>query len=72
MSLSPGSVEEKIQALPPDLRAEAMRYVDELVKRSKQRSSKMFRCAAEGTLAESGSGYSAVALQHKALEWRET
>ena len=70
MSSSSSLVEEKIQTLPPDLRAEAIHYIDELVKRSKMRSSKPFRCAAEGTLAELGSKYSSVDLQHKALEWR--
>ena len=38
MSSSSSSVEEKIQTLPPDLRAEAIHYIDELVKRSKKRS----------------------------------
>jgi len=70
MSSSSSSVEEKIQTLPPDLRAEAIHYIDELVKRSKKRSSRPFRCAAEGTLAELGSKYSSVDLQHKTLEWR--
>ena len=70
MSSSSSSVEEKIQTLPPDLRAEAIHYIDELVKRSKKRSSKTFRCAAEGTLADLGNNYSSVDLQHKALEWR--
>jgi hypothetical protein len=70
MSSSSNSVEKKIQTLPPDLRAEAINYIDELVKRSKKRSSKTFRCAAEGTLADLGARYSSVDLQHKALEWR--
>ncbi len=70
MSSSSSSVEEKIRTLPPDLRAEAIHYIDELVKRSKKRSSKTFRCAAEGTLADLGTRYSSVDLQHKALEWR--
>lgn len=71
MSSSPGSVEEKIRMLPPDLREEAILYIDQLVKRSKRSSPASFRCAAEGTLAELGKRYSSVELQHKALEWRE-
>ncbi len=71
MSSSAGSVEEKIRMLPPDLREEAIHYIDELVKRSKRSSRVSFRCAAEGTLAELGKRYSSVELQHKALEWRE-
>ena len=70
MSSSSSSVEEKIQTLPPDLRADAMHYIDELVKRSRKRSCKTFRCAAEGTLADLGTMHSSVDLQHKALEWR--
>jgi hypothetical protein len=70
MSSSTGSVEEKIRMLPPDLREEAILYIDQLVKRSKKSPATAFRCAAEGTLAELGKQYSSVELQHKALEWR--
>jgi len=70
MSSSTGSVEEKIRMLPPDLREEAILYIDQLVKRSKKSPAAEFRCAAEGTLAELGKRYSSVELQHKALEWR--
>jgi hypothetical protein len=71
MSSSTGSVEEKIRLLPPDLRKEAIHYIDELVKRSKRSPPALFKCAAEGTLSELGKRYSSVELQHKALEWRE-
>jgi hypothetical protein len=71
MSSSSGSVEEKIRMLSPELREEAIHYIDELVKRSKRVHPPAFRCAAEGTLAELGKRYSSVDLQHKALEWRE-
>jgi hypothetical protein len=71
MSSSTGSVEEKIRLLPPDLREEAIHYIDELVKRSKRSPPPSFRCAAEGTLAELGKRYSSVELQHNALEWRK-
>lgn len=71
MSSSSGSVEEKIRMLPPDLREEAIHYIDELVKRSKRSPPSPIRFAAEGTLAELGKRYSSVELQHKALEWRE-
>jgi hypothetical protein len=71
MSSSTGSVEEKIRMLPPDLREEAIHYVNELVKRSKKGKPATFRCAAEGTLAELGKRYSSIELQHKAMEWRE-
>lgn len=71
MSSSSGSVEEKIRLLPPDLREQAIHYIDELVKRSKRAPTSPFRCAAEGTLADLGKRCSSVELQHKALEWRE-
>ena len=71
MTSSTDSVEEKIRLLPPDLREEAIHYIDELVKRSKRPSAAQFRCVAEGTLAELGKRYSSVELQHKAMEWRE-
>ncbi len=71
MSSSSGSVEEKIRMLPPDLREEAIHYIDKLVKRSKRSPPAPFRCAAEGTLAELGKRFSSVELQHKAMEWRE-
>ncbi len=71
MSSSSGSVEEKIRMLPPDLREEAIHYIDQLIKRSKRAPPAAFRCAAEGTLAELGKRYSSVELQHMSLEWRE-
>jgi hypothetical protein len=71
MSASTGSVEEKIRMLPPDLREEAIHYINELVKRSKKAQPTSFKCAAEGTLAELGKRYSSIELQHKAMEWRE-
>jgi hypothetical protein len=64
MSSSPGSVEEENQMVPPDLREEAILYIDQLVKRSKKSPAAAFRCAAEGTLAELGKWYSSVELQH--------
>jgi hypothetical protein len=70
MSSSSHSVEEKIRSLPPELRDEAIQYIDELVRRSKKQSPSTFRCVAEGSLAYLGSRYSSVDLQHKAREWR--
>ncbi len=71
MSTSSGSVDEKIESLPPELRKEAIHYIDELVRRSKRRPSTPCRCVAEGTLDELGKHYSSVDLQHKAHEWRD-
>ena len=72
MSSSSGPVEEKIRMLSPELREQAIHYIDELVRRSKRAPPPSFRCAAEGTLAELGKRYSSVELQHKAMKWRET
>jgi len=47
MSSSTGSVEEKIRMLPPDLREEAIHYIDQLVKRFKRAPPTGFRCAAK-------------------------
>jgi len=71
MTASSGSVEEKIQSLPPELRDEAIHYIDELVRRSRKRSPASFRCVAEGSLAYLGARYSSVELQHTANEWRD-
>ena len=71
MSLSE-SIDEKIRILPPDLREEAIHYIDALVKRSKQTPSGTFRFVAEGTLPEFTSRFSSVDLQHEALLWRST
>lgn len=57
--------------LPPDLREDVIQYIDELLKRSGKASKTTFRCVAEGSLAELGTRYSSVELQHKALEWRK-
>ena len=40
MSSSTGSVEEKIRMLPPDLREEAIHFIDELAKRKKNSGEK--------------------------------
>lgn len=64
MSSQTGSVDKKIRMLPPDLRKEAVHYIDELVRRSKRSPAAVFRCAAEGALAELGKRYSSVELQH--------
>jgi len=70
MSSSAGSVEEKIRSLPPELREEAIHYIDELLRRSKKRTPSSFRCVAEGSLAYLGTRYSSVDLQHEASGWR--
>ena len=68
--MSSGTVEEKIRMLPPDLQEAALRYIDEILKRSNRKTPATFRCAAEGALAELGTRCSSVELQHRASEWR--
>lgn len=72
MTSSTRSVEDKINSLPPDLRDEAIQYIDELVRRSKKRTPATFRCVAEGSLAYHGTLHSSVDLQHEASKWRES
>jgi hypothetical protein len=71
MSSSTGSVEEKIRMLPPDLREEAIHFIDELAKRKKNSGKKKFRLGWAGGLSHIDKSVTSVELQHKALEWRE-
>ncbi len=71
MSLSE-SVDDKIRILPPDLREDAIHYIDALVKRSKRTTYGTFRFVAEGTRSEFSTRYSSVDLPHEALLWRST
>jgi Protein of unknown function (DUF2281) len=71
MSASSGSVEEKIRMLPPDLREEAIHYIDELVKRKKNSGKKKFRLSWAGGLSDIDKNITSVELQHEAPKWRD-
>lgn len=70
MSSSMRSVEEKIRMLPPDLREEAIHYIDELVKRKKKPRKKKFRLNWAGGLSHIDKSVTSVELQHEASKWR--
>ena len=70
MSSSTGSVEEKIRMLPPDLREEAIHYIDELAKRKKNSGKKKFHLGWAGGLSHINKSITSVELQHEASKWR--
>ena len=70
MSSSISSVEEKIRMLPPDLREEAIHFIDELAKRKKKPQKKKFRLGWAGGLSPIGKSVTSVELQHEASKWR--
>ena len=70
MSSSTGSVEEKIRMLPPDLREEAIHFIEELTKRKKQPRKKKFRLGWAGGLSHIDKSITSVELQHEASKWR--
>jgi hypothetical protein len=71
MSSSTGSVEEKIRMLPPDLREEAIHFIEELTKRKKQPRKKKFRLGWAGGLSHIDKSITSVELQHEASKWRD-
>ena len=70
MSSSDGSVEEKIRMLPPDLRQEAIHFINELAKRKKKPQKKKFRLGWAGGLSHLDKSVTSVELQHEASKWR--
>jgi hypothetical protein len=70
MSSSTGSVEEKIRMLPPDLREEAIHYIEELAKRKKKSQKKKFSLSWAGGLSHLNKNITSVELQHEASKWR--
>jgi hypothetical protein len=71
MSSTSGSVEEKIRMLPPDLREEAIHYIDELLERKKIPRKKKFRLGWAGGLSHIDKKVTSVELQHEASKWRD-
>jgi hypothetical protein len=58
-----------IEDLPPDLRTEAIHYIEELAKRKKNSGKKKFRLGWAGGLSHL-KNISSVELQHEASKWR--
>lgn len=65
-------IENKIKALPDDLKKEVIDYIDFLIMKKKKSNKQTggFTFSWEGGLAELRDQYTSVALQHKATEWR--
>jgi len=65
------SIEQKVNALPGDLRKEVLDFIDFLMtKRSCRITSDQFDFAWEGGLSDLKDKYHSVDLQHQSMEWR--
>ena len=65
------TVHRMIDDLPPDLRSEAIHYIEELAKRKKKPLKKKFRLVWAGGLSHLKKSTTSVELQHAAREWRD-
>lgn len=64
-------IEHKIQQLPPDLQREVEDFVDFLLSRISSGGQRYLKQDWAGGLEQFRDQYTALELQHKALEWRE-
>ncbi len=60
-----------IEDLPPDLRNEAIQYIEELARRKKNTRKKKFRLGWAGGLSHLRKTITSVELQHEASKWRD-
>jgi len=65
------TVHRMIENLPPDLRNEAIHYIEELAKRKKKPQKKKFRLGWAGGLSHLDKSVNSVELQHEASKWRD-
>lgn len=63
------SLEEVIKKLPPEFQDEVIEFVELLLKRRKENSSRKPHFKWAGALAELKGKYTSVELQHKISEW---
>ncbi|MDW7679799.1 MAG: DUF2281 domain-containing protein [bacterium] len=63
-------IEEKLQNLPPDLKQEAMDFIEFLIQKKMTRQKKAPTLDWIGGLKEFKNQYKSIELQKKALEWR--
>jgi len=63
-------LQELVQELPPDLRAEVRDFVEFLLSKRGQRTSQILRQDWAGALSEYRQRYTALELQRLALDWR--
>jgi hypothetical protein len=64
------TLEELVQELSPDLRAEVQDFVEFLLAKRKERTERTLRQDWAGALRDCRDQYTSVDLQHQALEWR--
>jgi hypothetical protein len=60
-----------IDDLPPELRQEAIHYIEKLARRKKKPGAKKFSMTWAGGLSHLKTTTTSVDLQHKAREWRD-
>jgi len=65
------TVHRMIDELPPELRQEAVHYIEELARRKKKSPGKKFSLSWAGGLAHIKGSTTSVELQHSAREWRD-
>lgn len=65
------SVHRMIDDLPPELREEAIHYIEELARRKKKPAARKFSLTWAGGLSHLKGSTTSVELQHKAREWRD-
>jgi len=63
-------LQEMVEELPPDLRAEVRDFVEFLLTKRGQRPAKTLRQDWAGALREHRGKYNALELQRQALDWR--
>lgn len=64
-------IEQKIRQLPPDLQREVEDFVDFLLSRISSGGQRYLKQDWAGGLEQFRDQYTALELQHNALEWRE-
>lgn len=65
------TVHRMIDELPPELRQEAVHYIEELARRKKKQANRKFSLSWAGGLSHLKGSTTSVELQHKAREWRD-
>lgn len=65
------TVYRMINDLPPDLRREAIHYIEELARRKNPAKKKKFSLSWAGGLAHLKDSTTSVELQHAASHWRD-
>ena len=70
MSTTTKPLQELVQELPPDMRAEVRDFVEFLLAKRGHRARRMLRQEWAGALRDLRQQYTSLELQHQALTWR--